>query len=114
MGWGGCGWWRVLRDDSTWRASQALGVALEHDLDAAVQCPALRCLVRGREAAGALRFEILSPGRNVATGGGGRRRGGAAPFGTSRPATSFGNKGKPGGGGFGKGKPGKSKPGKRR
>ena len=71
-------------------------------------------LVEAAPVAGALRFEILSPGRKVATGGGGRRRGGAVPFGTSRPAASFGKKGKPGGGGFGKSKSGKGKPGKRR
>lgn len=70
-------------------------------------------LVEAAPVAGALRFEILSPGRKVPTGGG-RRRGGAVPFGTSRPAASFGKKGKPGGNGFGKGKSGKSKPGKRR
>ena len=64
--------------------------------------------------AGALRFELLSEGRIVATGRAGKRRGGAMPFGTSRPAASFGKKGKPGGGSFGKSKSGKSKPGKRR
>ncbi|MCA0419356.1 MAG: ribonuclease R, partial [Proteobacteria bacterium] len=71
-------------------------------------------LVEAAPVAGALRFELLSEGRIVATGRAGKRRGGAMPFGTSRPAASFGKKGKPGGGSFGKSKSGKSKPGKRR
>ena len=71
-------------------------------------------LVEAAPVAGALRFEILSPGRKVATGSGGRRRGGAVPFGTSRPAASFGKKGKPGRAKPGKNQSGKSKPGKRR
>lgn len=66
-------------------------------------------LVEAAPVAGALRFEILSAGRKMATSGPGRRRGGGAPFGASRPAASFGKKGKPG-----RAKSGKSKPGKRR
>jgi ribonuclease R len=56
-------------------------------------------LVEAAPVAGALRFELLSAGRQAAAGRAGRRRGGASP-GTSRPA------------GFGKAS--RPKPGKRR
>ncbi|WP_293796488.1 ribonuclease R [uncultured Bosea sp.] len=64
-------------------------------------------LVEAAPVAGALRFEILSAGRKMTVSGAGRRRGGGAPFGASRPAASFGKKGKPGRAKSGKGKPGK-------
>lgn len=64
-------------------------------------------LVEAAPVAGALRFELLSAGRQVATSrAGGRGRGG--PYGASRPA-AFGSPGT-----AGKSRPGKGKPGKRR
>lgn len=63
-------------------------------------------LVEAAPVAGALRFELLSAGRKVATGGA-RRRGGAT-FGESRPGLPFGRASKPGGG-RGAGKPGKKR-----
>ncbi|MGN6095284.1 MAG: ribonuclease R [Bosea sp. (in: a-proteobacteria)] len=72
-------------------------------------------LVEAAPVAGALRFELLSAGRTVATGRAGQRRRGA-PYGESRPAAPFGRKSKAGSGkaGPGRTKPGKSGPGKRR
>jgi len=57
-------------------------------------------LVEAAPVAGALRFELLSAGRTVATGRAGKRRG-SAPYGESRPA-SFGKRVKPGRAGLGK------------
>ncbi|MBN9441055.1 ribonuclease R [Bosea sp. (in: a-proteobacteria)] len=72
-------------------------------------------LVEAAPVAGALRFELLSAGRTVATGRAGQRRRGA-PYGESRPAAPSGRKSKAGSGkaGPGRTKPGKSGPGKRR
>ncbi|MBN9458304.1 MAG: ribonuclease R [Bosea sp.] len=72
-------------------------------------------LVEAAPVAGALRFELLSAGRTVATGRAGQRRRGA-PYGESRPAAPFGRKSKAGSGkaGPGRTKPGRSGPGKRR
>lgn len=67
-------------------------------------------LVEAAPVAGALRFELLSAGRTVATGRAGQRRRGA-PYGESRPAAPFSRKSKAG---PGRTKPGKSGPGKRR
>ncbi|WP_449255567.1 ribonuclease R [Bosea sp. (in: a-proteobacteria)] len=62
-------------------------------------------LVEAAPVAGALRFELLSAGRTVATGRAGKRRG-AVPYGASRAAAPFGRKSKV--------KPGGNRPGKRR
>lgn len=72
-------------------------------------------LVEAAPVAGALRFELLSAGRTVATGRAGKRSGGT-PYGESRPAAPFGRKSKvkPGKAAFGRSSSGKSRPGKRR
>ncbi|MDX3809665.1 MAG: ribonuclease R, partial [Bosea sp. (in: a-proteobacteria)] len=72
-------------------------------------------LVEAAPVAGALRFELLSAGRTVATGRSGQR-GRGAPYGESRPAAPFGRKSKvkPGKVSFGRNASGKNKPGKRR
>ncbi len=64
-------------------------------------------LVEAAPVAGALRFELLSPGRTVATGRAGKRRG-SAPY-AERGGAPFGRKTKVGGRGAGARKPGKKR-----